>query len=279
MYAGGDQQHRKYPPVPDTHHTVYGGNLNQHRDSGGYNGSMEGRGGPRWICDKASISSLPPPPQGDFVGGSQDYRWSDGRGMGEQKGSWGAIGPSSARGFEAASSIISDRGSNTWQGGQNMAINSRSNIDGGWRRTDGGGHPRVRRDGQPREHGDPQEYRHLGPEVPPCTKASTMHNPVDPEELARIQAKKDAYRRDLETQVIEAASARSEKRRGWSGVVRNYSHLETTHTIFNLTNVSNHSCISNLFPIWTFLNTKVRVVAVTRVFTMGDIVMFVLPRG
>lgn len=32
-------------------------------------------------------------------------------------------------------------------------------------------------------------------------RASSMHNPVDHEELARIQAKKDAYRRDLEAQV------------------------------------------------------------------------------
>ncbi|CAM9966762.1 unnamed protein product, partial [Hapterophycus canaliculatus] len=35
------------------------------------------------------------------------------------------------------------------------------------------------------------------------TKASTMHNPIDPEELARIQAKKDSYRRDLEAQMAE----------------------------------------------------------------------------
>lgn len=61
-----------------------------------------------------------------------------------------------------------------------------------------------------------QEYRYSGPGAPPgevpvagvgvgvvSTKASTMHNPVDPEELARIQAKKDSYRRDLETQVTE----------------------------------------------------------------------------
>lgn len=33
------------------------------------------------------------------------------------------------------------------------------------------------------------------------TRASTMHNPVDHEELERIKAKKDAYRRDLEAQV------------------------------------------------------------------------------
>ena len=33
------------------------------------------------------------------------------------------------------------------------------------------------------------------------TRASTMHNPVDHEELEKIKAKKDAYRRDLEAQV------------------------------------------------------------------------------
>lgn len=231
MHAGGDQQHSQYPPVPDTRHKVYGGNSNQHRASGGYNGlthPMEGQRGSRWISDEGSISSLPPPPQGDFVSGSQDYGWGDERGMGEKRGSWGTNGPSLARGFEAATSRISDRGSNTWQGGQSVAVNSRTNVDGGWRKTDGGGYPRVHRDGQPWEHGGPPEYRHLGPEVPPggapavgvgvgagvvCTKASTMHNPVDPEELARIQAKKNAYRRDLETQVIEAASAKAENRR------------------------------------------------------------------
>lgn len=34
-----------------------------------------------------------------------------------------------------------------------------------------------------------------------ATRASTMHNPIDVEELARIRSKKDAYRRDLEAQV------------------------------------------------------------------------------
>ena len=42
------------------------------------------------------------------------------------------------------------------------------------------------------------------------TRASTMHNPVDHEELARIRAKKDAYRRDLGAQVC------NEKVRLWA---------------------------------------------------------------
>ncbi len=81
---------------------------------------------------------------------------------------------------------------------------------------DGGDHTRIPYPGQRWEHGGQREYRHTRPGVPPgggsvvggggvggvvSTKASTMHNPVDPEELARIKAKKDSYRRDLETQV------------------------------------------------------------------------------
>lgn len=115
---------------------------------------------------------------------------------------------------------------------------------GGWRETDRSEYPRVHHGGQQWEHGGPQEYRPSGPEVSPggapavevgvgvvSTKASTMHNPVDPEELARIQAKKDAYRRDLETQVTEGASVKPKKRSGWSGVVKEKKTfpLETTH--------------------------------------------------
>lgn len=60
------------------------------------------------------------------------------------------------------------------------------------------------------------------------TRTSTMHNPIDSEELMRIKAKKDAYRRDLEAQVSTRKRAYPEgiskmrahgyfrkKKRGW----------------------------------------------------------------
>lgn len=64
-----------------------------------------------------------------------------------------------------------------------------------------GGH----RHGYSGSTGFPGEGRSNGLGVGPVgkgfTRASTMHNPVDLEELASIKAKKDAYRRDLEEQV------------------------------------------------------------------------------
>lgn len=184
------------------------------------------------------------------MGGSQGYSWGDGRGQEEKRGSWGTRGPNSGGGvFKADSSRVSGRGSNTWQESQNVAKPlRRSNVaDGGWRKIDGVEHPRAHSDSQQWEHGGPQEYRYSGPDSPTggspavgvgvgaavvSTKASTMHNPVDPEELARIQAKKDAYRRDLETQVIEAASVRAKKIRSWSIVVKGLTALETTQSNF-----------------------------------------------
>lgn len=78
----------------------------------------------------------------------------------------------------------------------------------------GGGYNRDVRPGPIWDHREQQEHRYSGPRGHSggaqaggggvgvrSTKASTMHNPVDPEELARIQAKKESYRRDLEAQV------------------------------------------------------------------------------
>lgn len=83
-----------------------------------------------------------------------------------------------------------------------------------------------------------QEYGHSGtigaprgisPRMMPAapvqvsTRASMMHNPVDSEELERIKAKKDAYRKDLEAQVstrVREAWGRTDReteRRGRGG--------------------------------------------------------------
>ncbi|CAM9788995.1 unnamed protein product, partial [Ectocarpus sp. 13 AM-2016] len=49
------------------------------------------------------------------------------------------------------------------------------------------------------------------------TKASKMHNPVDAEELARIQAKKESYRRDLEAQMAEHTKLQDQRKQGMPG--------------------------------------------------------------
>lgn len=218
MYAGDDQQHSRRPPVPGTHHAVCDYNSDQRRP-------VEGRQGARWIGDEGNIARPPLPFQGGLTSDSQGHGWGDGHGQVEQRGNWGMGGPKSGgREFLSAGTRASGRDRNTWQKSHNLAEPSRSYAaDGGWRKKNVDLYPRVHHDGQPLEHGGLQEYRRLGPVAPPggapgvgvgvgigarvvSTKASTMHNPVEPEELARLQAKKDAYRKDLETQVIDRGS-------------------------------------------------------------------------
>eukprot|EP00752_Nemacystus_decipiens_P012874 g11397.t2 len=118
-------------------------------------------------------------------------------------------------------------------------------VGGGWREEDGGDYSsgRNHNDQQWERRGE-HEYRYSGPGAPPggvptaglgvgaragagagagvgvgvvSTKASNMHNPVDSEELAKIQAKKDSYRRDLEAQMAEHKKLVDQRKRGAPG--------------------------------------------------------------
>ena len=107
---------------------------------------------------------------------------------------------------------------------ESRSMDGGSVVAGAWPGDDGGDSARLTHPGQRWEHRGQQEYRYSQPGNPPCgspvvggggvvsTKASTMHNPVDPEELARIKAKKDSYRRDLEIQVTTTGKKRRDRR-------------------------------------------------------------------
>lgn len=61
-----------------------------------------------------------------------------------------------------------------------------------------------------------------------ANRASMMHNPVDAEEFARVKAKKDAYRRDLEAQVRTEQRRRASERYG-KKALRLSSFLRVPH--------------------------------------------------
>lgn len=202
QYEVGEHRHSRQPPVPGTHYDAYGSNPKGFPSHGDYD-ELEyptgRRGNAKWVADGISASGLPPPRR-DFV--------DNGERRGER---WGTSGPYPERGGGYPSS----RSRLPEFGGKNTRQES-------WDITNpsvGGGYNRDVHPGPIRDHREQQDRRYFGPRGPPggapavgggvgvrSTKASTMHNPVDPEELARIQAKKESYRRDLEAQVKKRVS-------------------------------------------------------------------------
>lgn len=212
-YAEEQPQRSRRLPFPETHDDAHGESTNEHHISGSRyerrHTENEGRKG-GWVDNKSKAYGVPPP-QHLCTGGSGEER----RGQ-----SWGTRGP-----LTAGRSGYPGRAPEHWSYARQEGANAprypaREASDGVWRGGGRGSDDRGTRTGPPREHCGQQQYRHSGPGGPPggaptvgnelvSTKASTMHNPVDLGELARIQAKKDSYRRDLEAQVIGISSARA----------------------------------------------------------------------
>ncbi|CAM9375784.1 unnamed protein product [Ectocarpus fasciculatus] len=212
-YEGGEHQHSRQPPLPGNHYDAYGSNPKGYPSRGGYD-ELEyptGRqGNPRWVADGSPTSGLPPPRR-DF--GDNGERRAE---------RWGTSGsyPERGGGYPGNRSRLPEfRGNNARQESwdiTNPAVGREYNRDV---------HP-----GPIWDHREQQEHRYSGPRGPPSgapavgggggvrsTKASTMHNPVDPDELARIQAKKESYRRDLEAQMAEHTKLQDQRQQGVPG--------------------------------------------------------------
>ncbi|CBJ26598.1 expressed unknown protein [Ectocarpus siliculosus] len=207
-YEVGEHRHSRQPPVPGTHYEAYGSNPKGYPSRGDYD-ELEyptgRRGNAKWVADGISASGLPPPRR-DFV--------DDGERRGER---WGTSGPYPERGggYPGNRTRLPEFGGKSWDI-TNPSV--------------GGGHDRNVHPGPIRDHREQQDRRYFGPRGPPggapaagggvgvrSTKASTMHNPVDPEELARIQAKKESYRRDLEAQMAEHTKLQDQRKQGVPG--------------------------------------------------------------
>lgn len=212
LYGGGKQQHSQHPPVPEIHYAAYGG-YSTHQHAGGGEDELryplEGERGAEWPGE-GSTSDLPPPRR-THTNNTRDGGGDGGHGYGEEnREDWRLAGPTPENGGNA---VRQEHRTPTKPSGGGV-------VDGAWREGGGGDYTSRNHFDQQAERRGQQEYRNSGPGPPPSdvpvaavgvgvgvgvvsTKASTMHNPVDPEELAKIQAKKDSYRRDLEAQVTE----------------------------------------------------------------------------
>ncbi|CAB1112942.1 unnamed protein product [Ectocarpus sp. CCAP 1310/34] len=209
-YEVGEHQHSRQPPVPGTNYDAYGSNPKGYPSRGGYD-ELEyptgRRGNATWVAEGISTSGLPPPRR-EFA--------DDGERRGERWGTSESY-PATGSGYPIHRSILPEFG------GKNARQES-------WETT----HPSVRhgynRDVHLvpiRDHREQQDHWYFGPRDPPSgapavgggvgvrsTKASKMHNPVDPVELAKIQAKKESYRRDLEAQMAERTKLQNQRKQG-----------------------------------------------------------------
>lgn len=177
---------------------------------------LEGRRGSDWPGVDGIPSGLPPPRR-VRTRNDRHSGWDSGRGLGEERREGRRLGgPPPAEGGNVNSAMQEHRAP-TKTSGDGVAR-------GGWPGGGGGEYSSSRNQfDQQWEARGQQEYRYSGPGAQPggspvavdgagggvgvavvSTKASTMHNPVDPGEMAKIQAKKDSYRRDLEAQVSES---------------------------------------------------------------------------
>ena len=179
-----------------------------HRPGGGYNElrhPSEGRRAAEWPGGSGRTSGLPSPRRA-IIEHSRDGGWDGGREYGEERREDWGIARQEHRPLTKA--LVGGADGRAWRegDGRDYSNSSRNQSDQQWER-------RVQ-----------QQHRYSGLGDPPgggpvagvgagagmvSTKASNMHNPVDPEELAKIQAKKDSYRRDLEAQVTESGIGRA----------------------------------------------------------------------
>ncbi|CAM9579501.1 unnamed protein product [Ectocarpus sp. 4 AP-2014] len=212
-YEVGEHEHSRQPPVPGTHYDAYGSNPKDDPSRGGYD-ELEyhtgRRGNARWVADGISTSGLPPPRR-EFA--------DDGERRGERWGTSGSY-PERGGGYPVNRSILPEFG------GKNARQESLETTNP----SVGHGYIRDVHLGPIRDHREQQDHWYFGPRGPPggapavgggvgvcSTKASKMHNPVDPEELTRIQAKKESYRRDLEAQMAEHTKLQDQRKQGMPG--------------------------------------------------------------
>lgn len=175
-------------------------------------------GGPQrsWVDD----NDTEPTPHGTYT------RRSSGPGRSEKKSMWG-------RQFGGEEHSLGYRTQEDYNVGA-------GDVERAWRGGGGGEyrgsqleHPAGGGQGRGYEYSEPANgpggaSQRTVPATGGSTRASFMHNPVDPEELARAKAKKDAYRRDLEAQVTRE----EEGRRiifGLGGGAKSSENTETTH--------------------------------------------------